>query len=234
LRVYAVIPAAGKGVRMGAPTPKQYAMLAGKPLLAHTLEVFERCALVHGVVLVVEAAKIEYCLREVVEACGLSKVYKVVAGGEVRRDSVHLGLKALPGDAEIVAVHDAVRPLLPLGVLEESIKGAERWGAVAPAVPLTDTIKVVDGEEVSIGTEDRKRLRAVQTPQVFKYPLLMGAMESAVSHGFMGTDETSILERAGHRVKLIEGSTLNIKVTTPEDMALVKGILELNRFDGEY
>ncbi len=231
VRVYAIIPAAGRGTRMGTETPKQYSLLGGRPLLVSTLEVFERCALVQGVILVTAPSMEDFCKREIVEKFGICKVESIVHGGRERQESVYRGLKAIP-EADIVAVHDAVRPLLPMKLLEESIKEAERWGAAAPAVRLTDTLKTVDGGEVSSGTVDRTLLRAVQTPQTFKYEILLEAMENAARDGFTGTDETSAVERAGYKVKLIEGSPLNIKVTTQDDMALAEAILKTDSSRG--
>lgn len=196
-------------------------------MVAHVLEVFERCPSVHGVVLVVVPKSEEYCKGEIVDKYGFKKVANIIPGGEERQDSVFCGLKALPG-AEIVAVHDAVRPFLSLRLLEETIRSAARWGAAAPALPLADTVKSVDGEGFSTGTADRQRLRVVQTPQAFSYRILLDSMESAFKEGFRGTDETSVVERAGYRVKLIEGSPLNIKVTTPDDWALAEAILSHN------
>lgn len=196
-------------------------------MVAHVLEVFERCPSVHGVILVVVPKSEEYCKGEIVDKYGFKKVANIIPGGEERQDSVFCGLKALQ-EAEIVAVHDAVRPFLPLRLLEETIRSAARWGAAAPALPLADTVKSVDGEGFSTGTADRQRLRVVQTPQVFSYRILLDSMKSAFKEGFRGTDETSVVERAGYRVKLIEGSPLNIKVTTPDDWALAEAILSQN------
>lgn len=216
---------------MGEEPPKQYALLGGKPLLAHSLGVFERCPLVEGIILVVAQSMEGYCRRGIVEKYDFHKVVRVVPGGETRQDSVYCGLRAIPREVEIVAVHDAVRPFLSLRLLEECIKGAARWGAVAPAIPVADTIKTVDQEDIPSGTMDRQSLRAIQTPQVFRYQTLLRAMDNAKSDGFRGTDETTIVERAGYRVKLLEGSPLNIKVTTPRDMALAEAILKLSHYE---
>ncbi len=227
MSVYAIIPAAGIGARMGGEIPKQYAMLGDKPILAHTLEVFENCRFVQGIIIVVAPSYEVYCRAEIIEKYNFKKVLNIVRGGIERQDSVYNGLKEISG-AEIVVVHDAVRPFLPPKLLEVSIKEAFRWGASAPVLPLVDTIKSVDEDEFSTGTLDRRNLRAVQTPQVFRYHILLSAMERAIHDGLKDTDESATVERTGHRVKLIEGSPVNIKVTTPYDLALAEAILRLD------
>jgi len=212
---------------MGGETPKQYATLGDRPMLAHTLEVFEKCRFVQGIIIVVAPSYEVYCRREIIEKYNFRKVLNLVQGGIERQDSVYNGLKEI-SRAEIVVVHDAVRPFLPPKLLEASIKEAFRWGASAPVLPLVDTIKSIDEDEFSTGTLDRRNLRAIQTPQVFRYHILLSAMERAIREGFKGTDESATVERAGHRVKLIEGSPVNMKITTPYDLALAEAILRLD------
>ena len=161
---------------------------------------------------------------------GLDKVKKVVAGGSERTNSVLAGLREVSPQAELIAIHDGARPLLPPQVLEETVAQAARTGAAAPALPVTDTIKrIKDG--VSTGTVDREDLRAVQTPQIFEAGLIRAALEKAIADGENLTDDCAAVERLGMPVTLTQGSRENIKITTPFDLLLGQAILE-NRVKG--
>lgn len=223
--LYVVIPAAGSGSRMGGPVKKQYLYLAGLPVLAHTLAVFEQCAEVTGIVVVVSAGEEEFCRQSIVEKYGFSKVLAVVPGGSHRQQSVFLGLQALPPFAELVAVHDGARPLLTAGQFLKVVQAAARTGAATLAVKLKDTVKLANSDRVVQYTLPREKLWAVQTPQVFYYELIMEAHGAAYRRNELGTDDCSLVETLGRPVELVPGSYENIKITTPEDMAMAEAVL---------
>ncbi|MBO8136911.1 MAG: 2-C-methyl-D-erythritol 4-phosphate cytidylyltransferase [Desulfotomaculum sp.] len=227
VNVYAVIPAAGVGSRMKSKVKKQYLQLKGLPVLVHTIKVFEKCPVVKGIVLVVNEKDVLFCTEEIVEKYKFKKVLSVVPGGECRQHSVYNGLKKLPAEEEdIVAVHDGARPLVTENVLLETISAARKYGAAVTAVPVKDTIKFAEPGGKVIETPPRDKLWAVQTPQVFKYGLLLKAYREAFKDNYIGTDDSSLVERMGLPVYLISGSYENIKITTPDDMLLAEAILD--------
>ncbi|NIQ03009.1 MAG: 2-C-methyl-D-erythritol 4-phosphate cytidylyltransferase [Nitrospinaceae bacterium] len=224
MTITAIIPAAGRGTRMGAPVAKQFLELKGKPILHYTLEVFERCGVVDSVVLVVPESDVESARRDWNKPGRC--VRGVVAGGAQRQDSVWNGLHALDPDTEIVIVHDGVRPFVTEAILRNSVETAREFGAALAAVPVSDTLKQADSEHWVTRTVDRRGLWRVQTPQTFRLPLLIEAFEKAYADSYYGTDEGSLVEYLGQPVKIVEGSELNIKITRREDLALGEMILE--------
>ncbi|MCI5704635.1 2-C-methyl-D-erythritol 4-phosphate cytidylyltransferase [Candidatus Pseudoscillospira sp. SGI.172] len=198
--------------------------LGDVPVLLRTLWALEQCAGITEIVVVTR----EDLIVPVGQLCrdaGLVKVHKVVVGGESRTESVLAGVREADPAAELIAVHDAARPLITRDLLEKVLKTAEQYGAAAPAVPVKDTIKrAVNG--VVESTPDRSELYAVQTPQVFEHGLLLGALEKALAEGAELTDDCSAVERLGMSVRLTAGSYENIKLTTPEDLAVAESILE--------
>ncbi|MCF8721455.1 2-C-methyl-D-erythritol 4-phosphate cytidylyltransferase [Nitrospina gracilis] len=225
MKVAAVIPAAGQGVRMGTNVPKQFLTLCGKPILQHTLEVFERCGAVNEIVLAVPESDLDM-VRQLAESVS-TKIKNVVIGGKQRQDSVYNGFQALDADTDLVVVHDGVRPFVRTEHIEASIAAAREDGAAIVAIPLSDTIKKVNKEQFVERTVDRTGLWRMQTPQTFRYALLKEAFSKALADGFYGTDEGSLIERLGHPLKIIPGSELNIKITRTEDLALGEKIVEL-------
>lgn len=224
LAVGVIIAAAGKGRRMGLN--KQFAVIQGMPVLAHTLKKFDCLELVDGIVLVIGAEDIEYCSRFIIEKYKVSKVAEIIAGGSERQDSILNGINALKGKCEIVVTHDGARPLVAPGIIERSIEEAFAYGAAACAVPVKDTIKIADAFNFSVETPDRTRLFAVQTPQTFKFDILFKAHMKALEDRFNGTDDTMLVERLGMKIKLFEGSYENIKITTPEDIYIAEAIMK--------
>jgi 2-C-methyl-D-erythritol 4-phosphate cytidylyltransferase len=226
-RAFALIPAAGMGKRMGASMNKQYLQLGGKPIVARTLQVFQDSPLISGIILVIPEDEIPYCRREVVEKYNLSKVLDVVPGGSERQHSVMNGLRALQHLAsaeDIILIHDGVRPFIDEGILQQSIDLASSGVGALVAVQSKDTIKVVrDG--VVISTPERSTLWQAQTPQSFRYGQILQAHRQAVEDNFIGTDDCSLFERSGEPVRIITGSYRNIKITTPEDLALAEAFL---------
>lgn len=216
--------AAGSGQRLGGSVPKQFQLLRGKPILAHTLLVFERCDLVGNIVVIAVEEWREFVSQQIVDRFNFSKVTKVVAGGKQRQDSVFAGLQALAGEAEIVAVHDGVRPFVSSEKLQEVILAGQKFGAAILAVPPKDTIKIEKAGFVE-KTPARDKLWCVQTPQVFKYDLLFSAYQKAFEHGVYLTDDAALVERLGGAVKIVEGDDHNIKITVPLDLKIAESIL---------
>jgi len=218
-RVSAIIVAAGEGQRFGSL--KQFVPLGGKPVLDWCLEAFEAHADVDEIVLVVkdEAKGKEYLQR-------YGKVSAVVRGGKKRQDSVLFGFQQLdPAQTDIVLVHDGVRPFIRGALISRVIQATRERGAVIPVIPVEDTIKIVEGEDVK-RTLEREKLFRVQTPQGFLYATLKKALDKASEEGFYGTDEASLVERAGERVTVVKGDVRNIKVTTPEDLKMAEVFFE--------
>ncbi|WP_322907969.1 2-C-methyl-D-erythritol 4-phosphate cytidylyltransferase [Paenibacillus campi] len=210
-----IVVAAGKGSRMGTVESKQYLRLQNKPIIIHTLEVFERSELVDEIVVVTGADDRERC-QQWIEQYRLHKVVKVVAGGYDRQQSVYLGLQQLTADW--VMVHDGVRPFVTEQQLQRCLEAAQQVGASVLAVPVKDTIKQVDANLHIAGTPDRSTLWAIQTPQTFRYTELLTAHEQADISGFRGTDDAMLIERLGIPITVVEGSYTNIKLTTPDDL----------------
>lgn len=216
----AVIVSAGKGLRFMEGKKKQFTFLEGKPVLARTLDKFEACSLIRSVRLVVGQEDMDYCLKEIVERYRFQKVSQIVPGGKWRQESVKNGIDALPKDADIVAIHDGVRPLVTQAMIEDSIHSAERYGAVVLAVPVKETIKMSNPDGTVLKTLDRESLWQIQTPQTFQINVIREAHNRAIADGFVGTDDASLVERLGVKVHLLPGSPTNIKITTPEDLVL--------------
>lgn len=223
-KVVMILTAAGSGKRMGADMPKQFLELGGRPLFIHPLTVLELCPAVHGVVVVVPGEHVE-AVAEILARVGFTKVLSVVAGGLERQDSVALGLEAVPADATFIGVHDGVRALITDELIQRLVDVARTHGAAIPGVPVTDTIKRVDGPFIG-ETVDRSTLTRVQTPQVFRADWLREAYDRAHAQGLRVTDDASLVEQCGHRVRLVEGDEENIKITHPQDLALARMILE--------
>ena len=226
MQTSAIIVAAGSGRRFGSETPKQFVPLAGKPVLFHTLQKFDACGLVHEVVLVVSDTWRNFARREVVERFRCRKVVQVVVGGDERQDSVRAGLQVLSADAEYVAVHDAVRPLVSVSKIEEVIQACRDCDGAILAVQPKDTVKRAQDRWVE-ETVPRARLWLAQTPQVFRVARLREAMAYAARHGLHATDDAALVEAIGGRVKIVPGDVRNLKITEPVDLSLAEVLLDL-------
>ena len=218
-RVGVVIPAGGKGLRLGGRVPKQFLPIHGKPVLLHTLLVFEASPQVDEVVIVAAREQIRR-VRKLVRNSLLTKVSSVVPGGKERQDSVWNGMLAFSSPPDIVLVHDAVRPLLRGSMIKEVVRVCIKSSAAVVAVRVKDTIKTERVKGFFARTMERSKLWAVQTPQCFQTDLLMKAHRAARQTGFLGTDEASLVERLGVPVRIVEGDYRNIKITTRDDLAL--------------
>lgn len=226
MKTTALIPAAGMGRRMGASINKQYLELAGRPILAHTLALFENSSDIDRIIIISPQEEIPFCREQVVSRYGFRKVHDIVAGGAERQDSVRNGLGAVPdasGD-DIILVHDGVRPFLPAALLPEVIATAQQVGGCVVGVPVKDTVKEVSDHRV-VGTPVRERLWLAQTPQAFPFSVLRQAHDRALADSFRGTDDASLVERLGLPVAMVQGSYRNIKITTPEDLVLAHAFL---------
>ena len=220
-RCGAVIVAAGSASRMGG-IDKVMAPLNGEPMIARTVRTFQNCDAISEIVVVTR----EDLILPITSLCAdMDKVKAVVAGGSSRQESVHLGLNALSGKCKLAAIHDGARPLISWQVIDRVVRAANTYGAAAPAIPVKDTIKVVQGGVVK-ETPDRASLQAVQTPQVFDFDILRGALKKAKQDGAQVTDDCSAVERMGMAVKIVEGEERNLKVTTPLDLKIAQLLLE--------
>ncbi len=227
LKTVAIVPAAGTGIRMENERPKQFLDLDGRPILAVTVEKFQVCPAIHTVILVVPQKDVAYCQSEIVERHHLTKVEKVVAGGERRQDSVRLGIEASGGDCELVLIHDGVRPLITRDLIVRVVEAAQIHRAVITGLNAKETVKEVDENALVVRTYDRQKVWLVQTPQVFRYEDILMAHRRALEEGWEEvTDDALLVEKLGIPVKVVQGSEDNIKVTTPQDLERVKSLLK--------
>lgn len=232
-KVYAIIPAAGSGTRLGGSIRKQFVDLDDRPILAHTILRFEQCIDVDEIVLAVP----EQCIVEtksLVSRYRLHKVGKIIAGAEVRQGSVWNAVRKLNlGKNDIVLVHDGVRPFIEVSQINEIIQACREFDSAALAIQPKDTVRRSNSGLFYDQTIDRAALWLMQTPQGFRAPILKKALESAVKENFIGTDEVSLVERIGIKPRIIKGSYDNIKITTPEDLELGSLILHRMRKRGK-
>lgn len=220
-----VIVAAGKGSRMKMDINKQFIKLNEKEIVAYTIEKFYNHSNIQDIVVVVREEEANILKKEILEKYNFKNI-KIAFGGKERQDSVYNGLKMLDKDCKNVLVHDGARPFLSKEVIDNSIDAAKKHNAVVVGVPVKDTIKIVNKDNDIVDTPNRSVLWAVQTPQTFNYEILMKAYENAFESEFYGTDDAMLVERIGYKVKMIEGSYNNIKVTTREDINMGIQILK--------
>lgn len=217
----AVIVAAGSASRMGG-IDKVMAPLGGEPMILRTVRAFAECDVVKEIVVVTR----EDLILPISGLCaGIPKVNAVVAGGKSRQASVKLGMNTLSDKVKLAAIQDGARPLVTWQLIVRVVRAAHTYGAAAPAVPVKDTIKEVQGGLVR-QTPDRSTLYAVQTPQVFDFDLLRGALQKAEEEEAQVTDDCSAVERLGFSVRIVEGDERNLKVTTPMDLKIAEMLLE--------
>ena len=231
VKTAAIVLAAGHGKRMHSKVAKQYLLLKGEPVVVHALRAFEKAGM-DEIILVTGADEVEFCKKDIVAQYNLSNVRQVVPGGKERYDSVWNGLKALmatgfPEDG-IVLIHDGARPLVNGAIIARSVDGAREFAACVAAMPVKDTIKVADAGGFSASTPDRSTLWQIQTPQAFQVRLIYGAYEKMFMPGTDRghiTDDAMVVEQiTDTKVKFVEGSYSNIKVTTPEDMVIAEAL----------
>lgn len=223
---YAVVVAAGRGVRMGAAVNKVLLPLCGEPVIRHAVRAFCEADEIDGVVVVASADETEQMRAAL---CGLEKLCAIAPGGSTRQESVKNGLDALPKEARIALVHDGARPLISRELIARCIRQTEDCGSAVVCTPVTDTVKV-EKDGCVVRTLDRSQLRAVQTPQCFFAGELKAAYEAAARDGVSVTDDASVMEYAGHSVHLLESSEVNFKLTTPEDLRRAEDIIGERKF----
>ena len=224
-KVVAVIPAAGRGTRMPGAVPKQFRQILGRPVLWHTLRCFEETPSVGGIIVALNPADLA---RYEAFAGDFGKLRRAVEGGRERSDSVRLALRGTTEEDEIVLIHDAVRPLITRELIDRVIEETERSGAAIPALPATETVKEVRGG-VIVGTPDRRSLWNAQTPQGFRRNALLQAFDREAAGTHPATDEATLLERMGVKVRIVAGDSLNVKLTTPEDFEKVEWNMDMSR-----
>lgn len=222
-KVYAIIPAGGTGKRIGSEIPKQFLAFHGKELIAYTLDVFNRNSKIDQIIV---ATKPEYfdLLENIKSRYGFNKITKIVEGGKERQDSVFNALSSINAkEDDFVLVHDAARPLLPQKILDNAINEAAQKGNAVVAIKAKDTL--VNGLKTIANYINRGEISYIQTPQIFKYKVLLNAMQKAIDESFLGTDESMLVTRLGEVVNLVDGSSLNFKVTTESDVELFHQIV---------
>ncbi len=226
MKIVALIAAAGKGKRMNARISKPFIYISGKPILAYTIEKFEKCKIIDKIYLIVSPEEKEMCYKNIILRYNFSKVKELVDGGETRQDSVYNGIKALDKDTDIVVIHDGARPLVEETIIRDSIEKAQKYGAAIAVIPIKDTVKKSENDFFINKTLNREKIWRAQTPQTFKYDIILTAHHQAFKDKYLVTDDAAIVERYGHKVKLIIGSKENIKITTPFDIIMAEIFLK--------
>ena len=222
----AVVPAGGLGARMKGGDPKQYITLGHRPILIHTLARLAACPSLEGIVVAAPADEIQRT-EELIKSYGIGKIQAIVAGGDTRQGSVFLGLSELDPSFDYVVVHDGVRPLMDQAILDRVMLAAREHGAATAAIKVQDTLAEVDRHSHISTMPSRAKLWQVQTPQAFWRPILIKAHNKAWADAHIGTDEAGLVVRMGHEVVVVEGSPLNLKVTTRHDLELAEAIVGL-------
>lgn len=223
MKTIAVIPAAGSGQRLGTRTKKPFVLLGGKPLVSYALKTLNDCESIDAIIVASErscVAKVE----RIAKRFGIDKLACVVVGGKTRFESVRNCIKKIGPSFDMVLIHDAARPFIDEATIERSVAAAKKFGSSVVAVRESDTVKLVDDKLFVAKTLDRQKIFRAQTPQVFRYHIAKRAFAAAGSSDGL-TDDVSLAERIGVRVKIVEGSYSNIKITTKEDLKFAKGLL---------
>lgn len=221
-----IIVAAGIGKRMGTTVAKQYLTLRDKPILYYTLNAFEQIEMIDRIIVVTGKADIDYVQNEIINKYNIKKAEKPIAGGSERQYSVYNGLMALNPLTDIVLIHDGVRPFVKKEDIKNLIAQTRKNKACLLGVKVKDTIKICDENGFISDTPNRNMLWQAQTPQAFSYDLITEAHKKAQKEGFLGTDDAMLVERLGYKIKMVEGSYTNIKITTPEDLQTGEVILD--------
>jgi 2-C-methyl-D-erythritol 4-phosphate cytidylyltransferase len=225
MKVYAIIPAGGTGTRINAPVPKQFIQVNGKEIIAYTLEKFQKSSIINKIIV---AAHKDYIgrLKEIRDKYGFDKLNDIIPGGTERQYSVYNALLSIDDAScdDIVIVHDAVRPLVSEAILISSANAAKEFGCFVTAVKAKDTL--IKGGEFVDSYADRSKYYYAQTPQGARYGIFKEAFKRAETENFLGTDESTLFHRNGNKVKIVEGSSLNFKITTGDDLKLFEQLLK--------
>ena len=226
MKTVAIIPAGGAGKRLGSSIAKQYLLLDHVPVLVRTLKIFQQAKVIDEIVLVVPEDDLISARKQLLDKYDLTKVTAIVAGGNERQDSVRKGLSAIVDKCNVVIIHDGVRPLLTEEMLNQVVAAAKSDGASSIGVKVKDTVKQTTDDNLVAATLPRNNLWLTQTPQAFAFDVLQKAYAAAVSDKFYGTDDASLVERIGVKVKMIAGSYENIKITTPDDLIIAEAFIK--------
>lgn len=224
-RNLAVIVASGLGTRMNSKLPKQFIKISGKPVLALTIDCFEKCSIIDEIVLVVPEDYLAYTSKAIVDRYSYKKIKMITGGGETRQESVLAGLTACPRVTDAVAIHDGVRPFVRYSLIEQLFQAVKKTGAVIPAVRVKETLKLVNEDKV-IHTLPGEKVYLAQTPQVFDYIRILGIHKKAAEAKFEATDDAMLAEQYGMQVMIVPGHYDNIKITTSEDLILAGEIMK--------
>lgn len=224
MKKIAIIPAGGKGLRISSNLPKQFIKVDGKEIIAYTLDVFQSCEMIDEIIVPVSTDFIEL-MNSLKAKFGFTKITNIVEGGKERQDSVYNGLKNSGGkQGDLIIVHDAARPLLSKEILNRAIQSADEYDSVVVAIKAKDSLLVGKNDKVDHYI-DRNETYYVQTPQIFRYEILLSAMESAYEQNYIGTDESMLVLNSSNSVKIVEGSIKNFKITTDSDLEMFADIV---------
>ncbi|KQC09010.1 MAG: hypothetical protein APR62_03575 [Smithella sp. SDB] len=226
MRIVAIIPAGGAGKRLKANVAKQYLLLNQTPVVVHTLQVFQMSKIVDEIILVLPPGDLASARQKLTDKYGLKKVTKIVAGGKERQDSVRNGLAAIENKCDVIIVHDAARPFVTEKMIKDVVAAAKVTGAASVGVRAKDTIKKATKDNMVKVTIPRQNLWQTQTPQAFKFETFKKAYKKAYDKKYYGTDDASLVEQMGGKIKMIAGSYDNIKITTPEDVIMAKALIK--------
>ncbi len=223
MKLIAIVPAAGLGKRFDSSVKKTFVTVKGLPLLIYTLKRLNMAKRVTEIIPVLNEKDMEEWI-DIIDAAKIKKIKKIVPGGKERQDSIYNALRILTGEA-LVLIHDGVRPVFPVQLVDSLVKGIKGFDGIVPGLPVRETIKTVSPDGIVLSTENRDKLWTVQTPQVFPLKVIKKAYESAYAERYYATDDAALVERMGGRVSIIKGSPFNIKVTTREDLAIIESLL---------
>ncbi|MBK8945513.1 MAG: 2-C-methyl-D-erythritol 4-phosphate cytidylyltransferase [Ignavibacteriae bacterium] len=219
-----IIPSAGSGSRFNSPIPKQYVKVLGKELIVYTFEIFQNCNEIDEIIIPAEKKYFEFLLS-LKEKYNITKISKIIEGGKERQNSVYNGLTSKKfHDEDLILVHDAARPLLSQSLLKNSLKVAEKFDSIVIAIRARDTL--ISGNEIVENYEDRSKIYYAQTPQIFRFKILIKAFNIAIKQNFMATDESMLVKNAGFDVKIVNGEFTNFKVTENNDLDLVEKLIK--------
>jgi 2-C-methyl-D-erythritol 4-phosphate cytidylyltransferase len=226
IKTEVILVAGGQGRRMSDPTPKAFLTLGGYPLFYHPIKTFTAMEAVAGCILVVPAGEEERATKSCEQSYSELKIKKVICGGVRRQDSVRCGMDCLDQDTEIVLIHDAARPFCSPDLIQRIITAAQNTGAAVPGIPIADTLKRADENNMVTATVDRRSLSAIQTPQGFRYSLLKEAYQNAWEKNLTATDDAGLIEHLQQPIKVVEGERNNFKITKPYDLELAEVLLK--------
>ena len=228
MKTYAIIPSGGIGKRIDSSLPKQYIQINGKELIAYTLEIFQKCNQIDEIIIPAQREYFEL-LNSIKSKYGIDKLTNIVEGGNERQNSVFNALQSFSAENDdLIIIHDAARPLLPHQVMLDAIENAKEFGSIIVAIRAKDTL--VKGNIFVEDYIDRNEVFYVQTPQIFKYKILYESMILAYKSNFIGSDESILVHEASNKIKIVEGSTINFKVTTESDLDLFRLIVNIETF----